>query len=166
MLRVGKIVATHGLNGRVVITHIVGDSNWLKTGDVLFVAIQKDSRIPYFVQKVHAVSKDEMHIQIEEINSVEAAKKLVGKQFYVNQSVLGNVTEQTPLLWIGFEIIDQSLGNLGELIDMSQAGQQWIGTINYNGKEVLLPMTTPLLSEVKIDKKQILMDLPDGLLDI
>ena len=32
MIRIGKIVATHGLTGSLIMTHVAGDKNWLKKG--------------------------------------------------------------------------------------------------------------------------------------
>jgi 16S rRNA processing protein RimM len=52
------------------------------------------------------------------------------------------------------------------LVDVSQTGHQWIGTIIYEGKEVLLPMVEPLLLEVNLRNKYLRMHLPEGLLDL
>lgn len=166
MIRIGKIVATHGLNGTLILTHIAGKSNWLKNEQVLFVAVNKDNRIPYYITKFKAHNDEEYHIQLDDIATVEAAKKLVGKHVYVPAEVLGEAKTDSPLLWIGFNVVDTEKGALGELIDIAQTGHQWVGTIRYNGKEVLLPMVEPLLLEVNLRNKYIRMNLPEGLLDL
>lgn len=166
MLRIGKIVATHGLNGTLIMTHIAGKSNWLKTEQAIFVAINKESRIPFFVQKFKAVNNEEYQILLDDIDTVEAAKKLIGKQVYVPAEQLGEATVDNPLMWIGFEVVDAEKGSLGKLLDMAQTGHQWVGTVFYNDKEVLLPMVKPLLVEVNLRNKFIRMDLPEGLLDL
>ncbi|MCC6186893.1 MAG: 16S rRNA processing protein RimM [Chitinophagaceae bacterium] len=166
MLRIGKIVATHGLNGTLIMTHIAGKSNWLKIDQVLFVAIQKENKIPYFVTACKAHSDDEYHIQLDEVNTIEAAKKFIGKQVYVAEELLTQSKVDSPLLWVGFNIVDVHLGSLGALIDVAQTGHQWVGTILHEGKEVLLPLVEPLLQEVNLRNKYIRMTLPEGLLDI
>lgn len=166
MLRIGKLVATHGLNGTLILSHIVGNSNWLKNDQVIFVSVQKDSHIPYYVTKFKKHNDEEYHIQLDEIETVEAAKKLVGKQVFVPAEILGEAKTDSPLLWIGFNVVDAEKGSLGPLTDISQTGHQWVGTVLYDGKEVLLPMVEPILQEVNLRNKYIRMNLPDGLLDL
>ena len=43
MIRIGKIVASHGLNGAVIMTHLGQDGKWLKKGDTLMLEMQKAS---------------------------------------------------------------------------------------------------------------------------
>ena len=166
MLRIGKLVATHGLNGTLILSHIVGKSNWLKNDQVIFVSIQKDSHIPFYVTKFKKHNEEEYHIQLDDIDTVEAARKLVGKQVFVPAEILGEAKTDSPLLWVGFNIVDAEKGSLGPLIDISQTGHQWVGTVLYNNKEVLLPMVEPILQEVNLRNKYIRMNLPEGLLDL
>jgi 16S rRNA processing protein RimM len=166
MLRIGKLVATHGLNGTLILSHIVGNSNWLKNDQVIFVSVQKDSHIPYYVTKFKKHNEEEYHIQLDDIDTVEAAKKLVGKQVFVPAEILGEAKTDSPLLWIGFNVVDAEKGSLGPLVDISQTGHQWVGTVLYNNREVLLPMVEPILQEVNLRNKYIRMNLPDGLLDL
>lgn len=166
MLRIGKLVATHGLNGTLILSHIVGKSNWLKNDQVIFVSIQKDSHIPFYVTKFKKHNEEEYHIQLDDIDTIEAARKLVGKQVFVPAEILGEAKTDSPLLWVGFNIVDTEKGSLGPLIDISQTGHQWVGTVLYNNKEVLLPMVEPILQEVNLRNKYIRMNLPEGLLDL
>ncbi len=166
MIRVGKIVATHGLQGTMVLSHVAGKSNWLKQDHVLFIAIHKDSNIPYFVSQAKRISDSEYHIIVEDIDTVEAAKKMVGKHVFVEEDILGKASTDTPLLWIGFNIVDAEKGSLGSLTDVVQTGHQWLGTIVHDGKEVLIPLIPQMIVEVNLRNKYIRMNLPEGLLDI
>lgn len=166
MIQVGKIVATHGLSGTLIFTHIVGSSYWLAEGQVLFIALQAGSQIPYFVAKVKPVNNSEYHILLEDIDSPETAKKLIGKSVFAHQEILGSAATDSPLLWVGFSIVDTELGTLGTLTHIVENRQQWIGTLDYNGKEVLLPMVKPIIQEVNIRNRYIRMALPHGLLDL
>src|SRR5689334_4249272 len=97
MIRCGKIVATHGLGGDVVLTHITGKKGWLKVGDVLFIALRKDSYIPHFVSGIKSTTEREIILHLEETESVEAARKLVGKEAFVTEEVLAKGVEDSPL---------------------------------------------------------------------
>jgi 16S rRNA processing protein RimM len=166
MIRVGKIVATHGLGGDVIVTHVTGRKNWLKAGDVLFVAIRKDSYIPHFVERIKSASEDEVVLHFEDTEAVEAARRLVGKDCFLEEAVLAKTGSDSPLLWIGFEAVDRKLGSLGPIIDIYQTAQQWLATVTYKGNEALLPLIEQTLRGVDLKKRQVQLELPEGLMDI
>jgi len=166
MIRIGKIVATHGLQGAVIMTHIVGNSQWLKPGDVLFLELHKESYIPFFISQLKASNDEEYVLNLEDTNSNEAARKLVGKNVYVNEDILSKHATDSPLLWIGFNVVDREKGSLGPIEDVLQAGPQWLAKITYNDKEVLLPLVDDMILDVNMKNKFVRMDLPDGILDL
>lgn len=166
MIRVGKIVATHGLNGDVILTLLTAKKKWIKSGDVLFVALRKDSHIPHFVAEVKSATDKEVILRFEDTEVVEAAKKLVSKEVFVDDTLFAKAAEESPLLWIGFEAIDAKAGSLGEIEDIYQAAHQWLAQVKVNGNEALLPLIEQTLDRVDMKKKQVFLKLPDGLLDI
>jgi 16S rRNA processing protein RimM len=166
MIRVGKLVATHGLGGDLILTHITGKKGWLKPGDALFVSLRKDSYIPHFVARIKSATEEEVILHFEDTDAVEVARKLVGKEVFVEEDVLAKGGKDSPLLWIGFEAIDESAGSLGPIEDIYQTAQQWLATVRINGKEALLPLIEQTLKKVDIKKKQVFLSIPDGLLDV
>lgn len=166
MIRIGKIVATHGLNGAVILKHVTGDRNWLKPGDVLFVELRKGSEIPYFVVSAKASNEEEYIVTLEDVVTVEAAKRLTGKQVYVKDDVLKNVKTDSPLLWIGFNLVDKEKGGLGVIEDVLQTGHQWLAKLTIEGKEVLIPLVSEMLLDVNIRNRFVRVDLPEGLIDV
>ncbi len=166
MIRVGKIVATHGLQGAVIMTHVAGDSRWLKKEHVLMIEMQKGSYIPYFVSDFRAVNDKEYNVNFEDLDKVESAKKLVGKSVYVDEALLAGYAKESPLLWIGFSITDVHVGLLGVMEDVMQTPNQWLGKVIYNEKEVLIPLLHQFIKEIQIKQKRIIMELPAGLMDV
>ena len=166
MLRIGKIVATHGLQGSLILNHIVGESDWLKKDDTLFIELRKGSHIPYFVTQAKGSNQEEYILQVEDVTTVEEAKKLVGKQVYVSEDILSKHAEDSPLLWIGFNLVDKNRGGLGPIEDVMQAGAQWLAKLSYEGKEILIPLVSQMILDVNIRNKYIRMDLPEGLIEV
>lgn len=159
-------MATHGINGALILKHMTGDNNWLKQGDVLFVELRKGSEIPYFVVTAKAANDEEYIVTVEDVNTVEAAKKLTGKQVYVKEDVLKNVKTDSPLLWIGFNLVDKTKGGLGVIEDVLQTGHQWLAKLTIEGKEVLIPLVDEMLLDVNIRNKFVRVDLPEGLIEV
>jgi 16S rRNA processing protein RimM len=166
MIRVGKIVATHGIGGSLILTHVVGNSKWLKKGTAIHLEMHKGSFIPYFISNIKANNNEEYIINVEDIDKIEPAKKLVTKHVYVDESILSAFAKQSPLLWIGFKLIDKKEGDLGEIEDVLQTGNQWIAKLTYKETEVLVPLIEQTIDNLNIKTKTIQMTLPDGLLDV
>ena len=165
MIRVGKIVATHGLQVAVILKHIVGKSDWLKKDDVLFIELQKESYIPHFVTQAKASNDEEYIANLEDIAAVENARRLVGKHVYVKEETIA-IHKDSPLLWIGFNLVDKTRGGLGRIEDVMETGHQWLAKVTIEEKEVLVPLIEQMLIEVNLRNKFIRVDLPEGLIDV
>ena len=166
MIRIGKIAATHGLSGSLILTHVVGNSNWLKKGQTLLVEMNKGSYIPYFVGQLKPANEKEYIINVEDIATIEQAKKLVTKQVYVDEAVLADYARLSPLLWIGFKLYDKHIGEIGIVEDVVQTGHQWLARLIYKDAEVLVPLIDAMINKLDIKNKTINMTLPDGLLEV
>ncbi len=166
MIRIGKIVATHGVNGAVIMTHIAGNRTWLKKGNALMVEVQKGSMIPYFVAQLRATNDEEFILNFEDMTNPQAAKRLVGKPVYADEKLLESLARESPLLWIGYNVMDAHYGNLGTLEDVMQTGKQWIGKIEYKGNEVLLPLVDATLEGIDLKNKVLKTRMPEGLLEV
>jgi len=166
MLRIGKIVATHGINGAVILSHVVGGNKWLKKEHVLMLEMQRGSQIPYFMTAVKATNEEEYIVSLEDVVTVEAARKLIGKHVYVDEAILKSMAGKTPLLWIGFKIQDENLGDIGTIEDVMETGSQWLAKLTIDKKEVLLPLVEQTLMDIDLKAKTIYTNMPDGLLDV
>jgi 16S rRNA processing protein RimM len=166
MIRIGKIVATHGVAGAVIMTHVAGNKTWLKKGHALMIEVQKGSLIPYFVTDVRAVDDEEYVINLEDVITPQAAKKLVSRHVFADEKILSGIDKRSPLLWIGFNIADTHYGNVGELLDVMQAGVQWIGKLNYNGHEVLIPLVDAIIESVDYKTNTMKTNIPEGLFEV
>lgn len=166
MIRIGKIVATHGLRGEVVLSHIIGRSDWLKKDTVFFLELVKGSFIPYFLIAFRGNNTEEYLVAFEDVSTAEEAKKLIGKQVYLQEEILATLPKDSPLLYIGFNLVDKVKGTVGVIEDVYQAGPQWLGKLQYEGREVLVPLISQWIIDVNLRNKFIRMELPDGLLEL
>lgn len=166
MLRVGKIVGVHGLQGAVVLKQIIDNANWLKKGDTLFIELKRESFIPYFVESAKAANETEYIITLDEVDSPEDAQVLVNKTVYANEQVLETAKVDSPLMYIGFSLVDKQKGGLGNIEDVMLVGRQWIAKMTIESKEVLIPLAEDMIQEVNLKNKFIRINLPDGLLEV
>ncbi len=166
MIRIGKIAAAHGLHGDLILVHVVGKSDWLQKDQTLFLELQKGSYIPFFTVQVRRNTDEEYFVRLDEVEKVEQARRLVGKAVYVKEDIISGHAAESPLLWIGFKLIDRNKGSLGQIEDVVQTGHQWLAKITWEGREVLVPLIEPMILDLNIKNRFIRMDLPEGLLDL
>ena len=166
MVRIGKIVAAHGLQGDVIMTHSTGNGKWLKKGGVLHVALRKGSSIPYFIQGVKRADAKEAVLHFEETETVEAAKMLIGKEVFAAQEDIATTSKDSPLVWIGFELRDVENGRVGIIADVFQTAHQWLAQVMIGEKEALIPLIEQTIKKTDLKAKVITVDLPPGLLEI
>lgn len=165
MIRIGKIAGTHGLKGELLLSHML-ESGWLKKEIPLFLTLRRDTHIPFFVEHFQEQDENTYRIKLEDVNTMEAARALTGKHVLVDEKWVNLTTDASPLLWIGFAIHDKELGEVGALKDVFQTAHQWLGELDYQGREVLIPLVPQTILKLDVKKKTIFMDLPAGLLDI
>jgi 16S rRNA processing protein RimM len=85
---------------------------------------------------------------------------------YVDESLLSDYARQSPLLWIGFNLIDKNYGEIGKIEDVMQTGNQWLAKLTYKNTEVLIPLIEQTINELNIKTKTIKTTIPDGLLEV
>lgn len=163
---IGKLAAVHGVKGHFVLSHSLGKKTTLKGLNVLFVEVKRDEMLPYFIEEVQIKSESESYVKLEGINTREEARPLVQKQVWMTEDMFQKfASKSAPISMLGFHIIDQGK-DLGEILEVIEQPHQLLCRIDWNGKEALIPINEDFLLKVDARKKQVLVELPDGLMDI
>jgi 16S rRNA processing protein RimM len=68
-VNIGKLVATFGVKGEMILKHNLGKKTALKGLDVFFMEELPGSFLPYFLQQAKIKSESEIYVQIEGVDS-------------------------------------------------------------------------------------------------
>lgn len=163
---IGKLVAVHGLKGELLLKHELGKKTSLKGLKAIFIEEKKDTFIPWFIESSKIKSEEEIYLKLEGVDTREAAQKLSQKKIWVPEDNHKKfAAKSAPSSLLGYTIIDK--GNvLGEILEITEQPHQLLCRLEIKGKEVLIPLHEGSLKKIEHRKKQVLVDLPDGLLDI
>ena len=165
-LSIGKIVAVHGLKGELLLKHELGKKTSLKGLQAVFIEDKKDSFIPWFIESTTIKSEEEIYLKLEGVNNREAAAKLTQKKIWLPEADFKKyASKSSPAGLLGYTIIDQGQ-SLGQILEVIEQPHQLLCRLEIQGKEVLIPLHEDSLEKVDHRKKQVLVDLPEGLLDI
>lgn len=164
----GNITKTNGYKGGVNIYLDVDNPFEYESLDAVFVDF-RGSLIPYFINEIIIhTSKNTALVYFEDIDHIDDAQRLVKSDLYLPLSSLqpkeGNHFYFHEI--IGFTIIDDQTGKLGKIEDVLDYPQQALFQVFYKGKEVLIPVQDDIILEVRRPEKEILVRLPEGLLEV
>ena len=163
--KIGTIIKTRGLKGEL---QLFVDFEHLE--DINFPAVFFDiagKLVPYFVQSVK-YQKNTAWLFLEDVDTIEKASKLVKKDVYLSNKLKPKKkkTEFTLKDLKGFIAIDETEGELGEILEVQELPHQYIATVHYQNKEVLFPLNETIIKGIDLEGGEIYVDLPEGLLDI
>jgi len=164
--KIGKLAASHGLNGDLVLQHSLGKKTSLKGLEKIFIEETKDNFLPYFIEKASLKNDEQVFIKLEGIDTKETARKLTPKEVWLTGEDFSKfAAKAAPISLLGYMIMNGD-EKLGEVIEVIEQPHQVLCTILYKGKEALIPIHEESLE--KMDKKNRLLyvNLPEGLLEV
>ncbi len=134
--------------------------------DTIFIEIN-NIFIPFFVKEIR-INEQKAIIRFDEdpeadiieliINSgmylpAKTLPKLRGKNFYYHEIK-------------GFEVIDTSHGSIGHIEDILDLQKQALLKIDYQGKEILIPIADDIIQKIDRKKRKVQIQAPEGLIEM
>ena len=166
LINIGKFVAVFGLQGELILQHALGKKSSLKGLKVLFIEEKKDSFLPYFIEYTKIKNETEIYIKLEGLDVKEKAKPLSNKPVWIKEEEFHRLAKkESPVSLLGFNIIHEK-ENLGEILEIIEQPHQILCRIDLNGNEALIPLNEAFLKKIDQKKKEVHVELPDGLLDL
>jgi 16S rRNA processing protein RimM len=163
---IGKLVATFGLKGELVLVHGLGGKTDLHGVKVLFLEMQRGSKLPYFLESSKSKSATETLVKLEGIETKEKASAIIQKQVWLDELDFNRLVKpNATIALLGYEIMEDktAIGTIGEIIEQPH---QVLCSVMVGQKEALIPLNEATLKGIDRKKRQVFVELPDGLLDI
>jgi 16S rRNA processing protein RimM len=164
--KIGKLVAVRGLQGELVLKHELGKKTSLKGLQALFIEDKKNSFLPWFIESTKIKSEEEVYIKLEGADTREAAMKLTQKECWLPTPDFKKfAAKSAPVSLLGYTMISDG-ESLGEILEVIEQPHQVLCRLEIQSKEVLIPLHEGSLEKIDHRKKQVLVQLPEGLLDV
>lgn len=164
--KIGFIMKPHGLKGEVTISLDPEAPDDFSAIETVFVEV-RERLLPFFIEGI-SMKGNKAFLKLEDVNSPEAAQDISKSSLYLPKSSRpksgrGEFYDDEV---IGFEVSDTTMGPLGKITEIVQAGPNKLLSIDFKGKDVLIPVNGPFIESVNKSRKKIAVTLPDGFLDI
>ena len=164
--KIGKLAATFGLEGQLILEHGLGKKTSLKGLENIFIEERKDSFLPYFIESAKIKNDKEVYLKLEGISAKEAAKGLVKKEVWLTGNDFKKyAANAAPISLLGFMVIHEN-EELGEVCEVIEQPHQVLCKIMLKGKEALIPVHEDSLQKIDKKSRKLFVNLPEGLLDI
>jgi len=166
--QLGTIIRKVGTDGRVMLQLYADDpKHYLKTESV-FVEFHK-KLVPFFIESFRLQPSDTAHLKLADVDNQEQADALIGSEVFLPLELLPPLTGTNFYYHevIGWEIIDQNNSDsAGTIKDILENGPNDLFQLDHKGQEVLIPVADHWITEVNRERRQIIMDLPEGLIAV
>lgn len=168
-VEIGRFRKPHGLSGEI--KGDIDERFWddVAEVDAFFIEI-KGEKTPYFIEYLRG--KGTLIMKFEDVDTKEEASLFTSKALYLRREDV-NLSEEeindTGLEFSyleGYELHLEELGRVGTIEYVEEYPQQEMATVKEGEKEFLVPLRAEWILSVNEGKAIVLMDLPEGLLDV
>lgn len=163
----GKIVKKYSFKGELLIKLDTDEPELYENIDALFVDL-RNNLVPFFIESSQLHKSDLLRVKFEDVDAEADADALIKSDVFLPLEFLPKLEGDKFYFHeiIGFKVIDKSRGNIGIIKSVNDSTAQALFEIDHGGKEILIPMNDEFIVQVDKVKKEILVDTPEGLIDL
>ena len=171
-VEIGYTKKTHGVQGWLRVQVEPEYLEDLLSTSAIFLSIQGQP-VPYFVESFD--TRNDLLIKLEDINSKEAAAELSGKALSLReQDLIPDEEREFELtedeleysFLTGYELHTADQGKIGAILEILEFPQQEMARLEIEAKDILIPLHEDFIQSINEEQKLVIMDLPEGLLDL
>jgi 16S rRNA processing protein RimM len=162
----GRITKLNGYEGAVTVKLEKSFTEDIPHLESVFLEI--DGRpVPFFISDYEYSGADILKLSFDGYESIEKVSEFTGCRVFLTAGLTGTSNEEELTDLIGYTVLVQNGITLGLITDIIQNPGQWLLNIDSpSKKEILIPLHEDFIVSIENDKKIVVMELPDGLLDI
>lgn len=164
--KIGRIGKPHGVRGELSVRI---DDDVFDRVDADYLVLDVDGiLVPFFMDEYRFRSDSVVLITFAGIDSVERAREYVGCDVYFPRSLSDSDEELSWAEVIGFGIVDAgSRQTIGSLVGVDDSTANILFEVRTpDGRDLLVPASEELIVKVDGKQQQIVMSIPQGLLEL
>ncbi|MFZ9661052.1 MAG: ribosome maturation factor RimM [Chitinophagaceae bacterium] len=165
-INIGKIAATHGISGEMIIIHNLGKKTDFKDIKAFFIEDLPGSFLPYFPTQIKAKTDAEVLVIMEGIQTKEKARTLLQKQIWITEEDFSKyASASAPITLLGYMVLDGE-ESLGEVLEVIEQPHQILCRIQYKEHDdILIPLNEQSIQKIDRKHKKLFLELPSGLIE-
>lgn len=165
-LRIGVVTSPHGIRGEVKVYVTTDDISRFQTVKNIILSVngvEKEAEI----QRARPFQNNLMIVKLDAASDRNAAELLRGAELLIHRSQSAPLRENEFFIGdlLGMEVVLEDGSVLGELTDVLETGANDVYEVRLpDGKSVLLPKIPEVVLKGDLEKNQLTVRIPEGLL--
>lgn len=167
VFKIGQFAKPHGIKGELA---LLTNSDVFEDSEDPYIVCEMDGiLVPFFIESFRYKSDAVTLLKLENVDSEVRAREFVNREvFYALDAVdeddlVGDMTWDS---FIGYSVTDVQHGELGKITDVDESTLNVLLQIDYQGEELLIPAVEELITEADHQNKRLVVQIPEGLLDL
>ena len=167
-VEVGYIRKSYGYKGDVKANVTPAFVEDLEESKFVFIN-QRGLKVPFKILELSL--EGDLLIKFDYLNSSEEAAVIVGQAMFMLKKDIKHAhdyisSNQENSELEGFSLIDELTNQAFEILRLEEFPQQLMAIVLQDDEEKYIPLNDQFIIEINKEKKEIIMDLPEGLLDL
>lgn len=160
LIKIAKIVSSHGLNGEVKIFPYTDDLKGFKEYKKIYV---DGEELEIISQKI---ASKFIVLKLKGFDNIDDVKKLLNKDAFIDKAQMPSLEEGDYYIHdlIGMEVYSEANEFIGTVKDVMETGANHVLVIDHDGKEALIPFVKAFIKELDLTSKKIKVKLIEGIL--
>lgn len=166
MFIVGKIINTHGIKGEVKVKRITDFSERFNVGKIVYVTNRDGELISLTIDSFRAQNNNDL-LHFAGYDSIESVEPFKGLELAIKEEQQTDLAEHEYYYHeiIGCKVMTTTGDELGKIDHILAPGANDVWVVKKGKKEILIPYIQDVVKDVDIEKKEVLIELMEGLLD-
>lgn len=169
LFQIGYFAKPHGIKGELSLHTDYAEV--FDDAEVLYLVCEMEGLfVPFFIETLRSKKNASVVlVKFENVDNEMAAKKFSNKAVYCPLELIKESLPEDAESWdyyIGYCLEDRLTGELGEVTEVDESTINTLFKINYQGKELLVPIADEIIVSVDNENRRIIVSLPEGLIDL
>lgn len=164
LIPVAKITGLHGVRGNLKVTSYAQSDSFFEPGSPMRVGLPGGEETLLHINWVKPHNRV-LLMSLREITSRDMAAPLVGREVWVDRSLLPAL-EEGAFYWcdiIGMKVVTAADVYLGRVVSVMPTGSNDVYVVKNEQDEHLIPALASVVTEIDLNARTMRVELPAGL---
>lgn len=163
---IGYVKKAHGLKGEIMISFEEDMDEVIESLEYIFLEVE-GLLVPFFIEDFIPRNAINANVKFANVDDQTKALKLIGCKIFIESDLFDSDSFiDSPSILKGYTYIDRAIGTIGEIKEIDNYNGNMVLSVDYQGKEVLIPLVEELIISLDETTKTLLMESPEGIFDL
>ena len=169
--KIGRIGRPHGINGEVI---MMFTDDVFDQANAEYLMLDIDGLlVPFFMEEYRFRSNETALVKFEDINSKEQAQRITNCDIYFPRQSAEEIEHYSWDMLVGYEVIAlPDRKSIGKIDNVDTTTENYLFEVIPNTEQdksaddtILIPATDEWVEDIDHEKRTIIMNLPEGLIE-